>query len=179
MGLKSKIKKQLEKYPKFNKDTIISLIDKYEYISFDIFDTLIKRDVESPSDVFEIVGIEKNDSNFASNRLEAEKEARSNSSTEEITIDEIYYALKKNNNYSQRQIDEYKQLEITIEEKICTKSIELYDIYEYCLKKKKKIIIVSNMYLSKTTIEKILNSNGIKEYEKLYVSSEYRPAFSI
>lgn len=33
-----------------------ALISKYQYISFDIFDTLIERKVKAPSDIFAIVG---------------------------------------------------------------------------------------------------------------------------
>ena len=39
-------------------DKIIKKIEKYKYISFDIFDTLIKRNVEKPSDIFSAVNIE-------------------------------------------------------------------------------------------------------------------------
>ena len=39
-------------------DKIIEKIQKYKYISFDIFDTLIKRNVEKPSDIFSAVNIE-------------------------------------------------------------------------------------------------------------------------
>ena len=38
-------------------DKIIEKIQKYKYISFDIFDTLIKRNVEKPSDIFSAVNI--------------------------------------------------------------------------------------------------------------------------
>ena len=35
-------------------DKIIEKIQKYKYISFDIFDTLIKRSVEKPSDIVKV-----------------------------------------------------------------------------------------------------------------------------
>ena len=58
------------------------LLHKYEYISFDIFDTLVKRDLERPADVFLVV--EKKYQmqtgmaidGFAEKRITAEKKAR-------------------------------------------------------------------------------------------------------
>ena len=38
-----------------NNERIKKIIDKYEIISFDIFDTLIKRNVIDPVDIFKIV----------------------------------------------------------------------------------------------------------------------------
>ena len=47
-------------------------------------------------------------------------------------------------------------------------------VYEYALLKGKRIIIVSDMFLPKSFIERILVKNGYDKYEKLYLSSEYK-----
>ena len=45
--------------------------------------------------------------------------------------------------------------------------------FNYAKQKGKKIYIISDMYLSKNIIEKILKNNGIEGTDKLYISNEY------
>ena len=76
-------------------EKIKNQINRYEYISFDLFDTLIKRDCFQPIELFHILEDKINQyyqfkSNFADKRVRAEKRARQISSYEEITLDEIY-----------------------------------------------------------------------------------------
>ena len=52
-------------------------INKYKYISFDIFDTLIKRNVEKPEDIFKIVEKKLQIENFYESIFK-EKKIRSN-----------------------------------------------------------------------------------------------------
>lgn len=67
-----------------------ALISKYQYISFDIFDTLIERKVKAPSDIFAIVG--KNILGdacadvFRQDRINAELIARKNCKTGEVNV---------------------------------------------------------------------------------------------
>ena len=49
------LKKKLNSYPQRTADEIIKKIQSYDVVSFDIFDTLLKRDVEFETDVFELV----------------------------------------------------------------------------------------------------------------------------
>lgn len=173
--LKEKLKNKLDYYPKFNEKKIKNIIDKYQYISFDIFDTLVKRDVKKPEDIFKIIEMnyfEKNPKGFFNDRIEAEKKARIATNTEEISIDDIYNILKENPKYTTEEIENLKAYEIEIELSMCTKSIEMYKIYQYCLEKNKTIIITTNMYLKKDTIVAILKNSGYNNYYKLYVSSD-------
>lgn len=170
--LKSKIKKILQYYPKFNETKIINEINKYEYVSFDVFDTLIKRDVENPYDVFKIISDKINKKEFYTDRINAEKKARIITNKEEIRLEEIYSILEKEYKYVGKDLEEFCNLEIELEKSLTTKNIEMYKIYEYCLKKGKKIIITSNMYLPKKIIESILKKSGYDKYEKIYVSSD-------
>ena len=80
---------------------IIKQIAKYEYISFDVFDTLIKRNIENPTDLFDLVQKIYNQTNkpllenFKEKRIEAERKARELSSHKEPNIDDIYNISKK------------------------------------------------------------------------------------
>lgn len=150
-------------------------IDKAKVVSFDIFDTLIKRMVSMPSDVFDMVekkyniNNKKNIKDFKKMRIQSEKEARQNSRNDEVTIDEIYMFLsKKNKNIN---IEQLKQYEKNIEIMVCRPLKENCEILDYCIKSKKKVVISSDMYLDKDTIQKILANNKIK-YDKLYLSSD-------
>jgi len=152
-------------------------IDKYEYISFDIFDTLIKRNVAKPSDVFELVSIEykkkynKNIENFREIRISAERRARDLVEGREPNIDDIYKNIEVD---SEIKVDELKNIEINMELSVCQQNKDLYEIYKYCLQKDKKIIITSDMYLNKEIIEKILINAGIVKYNKLFLSNEIK-----
>ena len=137
----------------------IEELKKYKYVSFDIFDTLILRNVSKPVDIFEIVEVEYNKiheeklSNFKNLRIEAELTARKNTSKEEITINEIYDNLKFDNK------DEIKELEIQIEKSFIVKNPEMFEIYNKCLENGLKVIITSDMYLPQEIIEDVLKNN--------------------
>ena len=149
------------------------LISEYDYISFDIFDTLICRNLEKPTDVFKIVKKEyekiyKEKLNDWENiRINAEKRARKNSNNEEITLQEIYNFVEYDNVIKDRL---YK-IEIEMEIDLSSTIKNNLRILNLCLKKGKKILLTSDMYLPKDIIEKILEKNKIT-YNKLYLSSE-------
>lgn len=152
-------------------------IKNYEYISFDIFDTLVKRNVSTPSEVFEIVEkkyncqhIDSHIIDFESKRKNAEKQARENSKNEEVTLDEIYKELDG----SSEQKKDLKKIEILTELQVCIPNYYIKKIYLKCLKKGKKIIITSDMYLPEDIIKKILNKCGYINYFKLYLSSSIK-----
>lgn len=156
-----------------DKEDIIKEIKNYEYISFDIYDTLIKRDTKEPEDLFKLVEEEYNNKhdkkiNFVDDRKKAQILAKKDINEEEITLDQIYSKLDK----SKYDIDALKKLEIDLEIKYSRKNNVFYDIYNSCVSDNKKVFIVSDMYLPYDVIEKILNENGYTGYQKLYVSSQ-------
>jgi len=168
------ITKSLKYYPKLNIEKIKKQIMNYDYVSFDLYDTLIKRDVDSPKDVFKLIAkkyYQNEKNNFYYDRIEAEKNVRNNSSCEEIKFDDIYSYLRKSKGYSSKEIKELKELEINIEKNICTVNKEIKEIYDFCLTHNKKILIVSNMYLDKNIITNIISDCNYSNY-KLYLSSD-------
>lgn len=162
--------------------TIFDKIDKVDIVSFDIFDTLILRNVSKPTDVFKLIEIyytTKNDNlcfNYAKIRVEAEKlrrqEVAKSEKRVEIHLDEIYDKMRDMLNISNKKIlDELKEIEIYTEKEICIRNEYMYKVYNYCIEKKKDIIITSDMYLPYNVIETILHKNGYCDYKKLYISS--------
>ena len=100
---------------------ILNRLCKYDYVSFDIFDTIVKRDVTSPFEVFSLVEKTYNKthavpiSGYKESRCAAEKEAREKSGYFEITLDEIYERLPYENDLR----DELKNIEIDTEYRVC------------------------------------------------------------
>lgn len=152
---------------------LIRQIDKYAIVSFDIFDTLLKRDVFSPRDVFDFVEKEYNSKTgqkieYKNIRIQAEKAAREASEYAEITLDEIYDRIDL------PERNELKKLELQIESGVLHYNPDLKEVYDYCVRTGKTIYIVSDMYLSETFLEEVLQREGFVGYKKLYVSSVYR-----
>ncbi len=142
-------------------------IDKYDYISFDVFDTLIKRNIENPADIFDLIGKKYNHTNFKEIRINAERKARDLTNHREPDINDIYKLIDIKNK------EEIKKLEIELELKFCQKNIDFYPIYKYAKEKNKKIIITSDMYLEKDTLKQILKNANIN-YDYMFLSNDIK-----
>lgn len=159
-------------------EKIKKIIDNKKIISFDIFDTLITRNLERPTDLFKLIEnkLERENNkicNFYINRIESEKKAYANKLKKEINIDDIYLEYKKiDTSISEKELEYLKEIEIAFELEICEINYSFIEIYEYCVKMKKEIFIISDMYLPKNIIVKILQKNNINYYKDLLVSSE-------
>lgn len=152
-----------------------SLMNHYNIITFDIFDTLIERSVSEPKDIFrfvgyDILGEEKMDS-FLLDRISAEKRAREKRHDAEVTLKEIYDELKSiyNDNTEALMQDEIER-ELTS----CHPKQKNVEWMQWCIKNNKKVFLISDMYLSPEIITEMLNRCGIQGYQKLYISNIYR-----
>lgn len=154
---------------------IYNSIKRKNVITFDIFDTLIKRNCQNPGDIFAIVEKKYNQifnpkiTDFIQERKKAYYLAREKSTKDEVTISEIYSNLS----YSKITNENLKKLEIETEINFCQRNEKMYEIYQYVLKSKKEIFCISDMYLPKKIIKKILDNNGYKiDLEHIYISCE-------
>lgn len=143
-------------------------IDNASAVSFDVFDTLLLRPYLEPTDLFLHIEKSANIPYFCGARREAEKEARkANPESEDINIDDIY-----------EQIDDVfkplKQTELDWELRVLSQNQEMKHIWDYAKSKEKKIIIASDVYLSKDIVAKALKKNDFGNYDNLYVSSELK-----
>ena len=154
---------------------ILKQVDQYKYVSFDIFDTLIYRNVRKPSDIFALVSKKYSELNseviedFSENRQKVEHELRC-SAQNEITYYEIYERISEI--YGIDVAEKLKKIEIEIEIKYCTANRNLLALYHFCIQKQKQIILITDMYLPEETIKLILQKCGIENYKELFVSSE-------
>lgn len=156
-----------------NYKRIFSKIDGKEVISFDLFDTLIKRDVNHYREVFDIlektIVLEYGNKykGLAQKRINAEINAR-NRLKYEITIDEIYDCLECD------IADVVKNKEKSLECALAVPNEVMRPIFEYCKRKGKRIIIVSDMYLPKEVLIEIIKKNGYEGINEIFISAESR-----
>lgn len=148
---------------------------KEKIVSLDIFDTLVKRLVYEPRQVFSLMvksalnrGIVLPE-NFVKLRVEAERCANRESGY--ANIYEIYNKIEHLNKETR---DAALKLEVETEVELCIPNPEIVALYKRCIHKKKRVIILSDMYLPKKILKRILNNCGITCYEKIYVSCEYK-----
>ena len=142
---------------------IKSRISKYEYVSFDIFDTLISRKCGDPKNIFTLVEKKYNSKKgnktierYSENRIKTEKETRSNSNKEEITLEEIY----ENIDYDKAIKRELIKMEIEEEIEQSNLNININEIYKWCIENGKKVIISAR---EARTMNKRGRKNSISE----------------
>ena len=148
---------------------------KFDLISFDIFDTLIERDVLNPTDIFYLAGLElfKDEDEaklFRERRIKAESDARKKSDTGEVNLKDIYRELFVIYGISAGIL---KEREFVLEVKHCKARDNWKTLLEAFIRSGKRVVLISDMYLSSTEIIQMLSECGIKGYEKLFVSQEY------
>lgn len=141
-------------------------IDEHDVISFDIFDTLLLRAYAKPDDLFHHLEMLNDEEDFAPKRGYADGMARKrNPEREEITFDQIYDILGKRFDYMKKQ-------ELEMEESVLTANPEMLEVFSYAKEQGKKIVILSDMYLSGEFLSKVLQEKGYIGYDKLYVSAD-------
>lgn len=174
------IKNFLCHYPRFNQNRLIERLSSHEYVSFDIFDTLIKRCVSTPPDVFIVaakqfcneIDLSFDVEKWKQDRVQAECNARvlaESSGREEVLFEEIYKQLPScYSPYHNCLMD----AEIAAEKMCCHRNPLMWEVFQWAKEAGKHIVLVSDMYLPQTVIEDILAQCGYNGHEKLYVSSE-------
>lgn len=149
--------------------------NKYDVISFDIFDTLIFRPFEKPTDLFYLLQAENENIYFWNYRIRAEIEARkeNNEKNGEINIYDIYRKL--GTYYKLDKFEREAEKEIDLETKVSYANPYMYELYKKLLKSGKEIIVTSDMYIPKFYMKKILDSCGYDEIkaENIFVSCDY------
>lgn len=163
----------------------LAICDKnIKCVSFDIFDTLIKRPFFVPTDLFLLLNKYFREytngatgMDFSKIRIYCEQLARErieNEKCQEITLDQIYDTIATEYGIEKNVLDKLKSKEMEYEVRFCTRRNTGYELYTLALAMGKKVIFTSDMYLSREAINKILEKNGYIDNEKLYLSSEIK-----
>lgn len=144
---------------------------KYDVISFDVFDTCIFRPFAKPADIFYLLEAQNGVINFSELRQKAEAMARQKTSKPNFEIDiyDIYEEVSRSC-FLQK---EYAEKEIALEKEICYANPYILEIFNLLKKKKKTIVVTSDMYLPSKVIKAILEKNGFIGIDKIFVSCEH------
>lgn len=151
-------------------------LKKFEYISFDLFDTLIKRQVARPEDVFSLVELQycqrygkKAIEKFSNLRKQALETAQKKYHRKICSLDEIYSCI----NLDMETLAILKELEIETEIHVSVVNYPVFNLFQRLRIENKKIIIISDMYLPTYVIKQILDKNNISGYLDVFVSCDY------
>ena len=129
--LKEQIQKIIYNSVALKEEKILRKIQQKNIISFDVFDTLVTRKVETPQGIFSVMSEKMlRDcpnwdipacylADFRIIRVNAEKQARRFSDAE-VTLDDIYRVLGHNYGLSNDVLDRLKKLEVQCELENCT-----------------------------------------------------------
>lgn len=160
---------------RFGYEDLISDIDYHDIISFDLFDTLIMRQIYRPADIFRVVERrlrEKYDIDipFFYTRINSEKKL---SATGVPDINEIYRDMNVTFGLSDYILRLVMQEEMDTEFSFIVPRHKIIEAFNYAVNAGKKVLIVTDMYYHEDFISQILNKCGIKGYTGLYVSCDY------
>lgn len=153
---------------------MIETIERFQYVSFDVFDTLIFRTVSSPDKILDLAILKYQEiygnsiKTFKIKRQYAENFSRKYYSRE-VNIDEIYDFLDLKDEIA----DRFKEIEKNIEVKNCIPNLPMISVLKECRKRGKKIVITSDMYLTSDVFAEIFNKIGIT-YDYLFISGEVK-----
>lgn len=160
---------------------ILEKIKENDVISFDIFDTLISRNVFIPNDLFYLVAMEATKKNiylypnvFRKCRIEAELKARNESGLEDIELIDIYNKVQYILNLNDEKKNTLMEIETDLEYRFSVQRSSMKDIFDYAKTQGKIIILASDMYLGMFTIKKLLEKAGYTGYSEIYLSSNLK-----
>lgn len=160
--------------------SIAQRVDEAEVISFDMFDTLVVRDLANPNDLFDIMGpkVEQitrgkiRSTDFRKIREEARGMVTSPPCGEEVSLAKRYGAIAKRAHLSPLQMNEIMDYEVDLETSLLRARPFVKRIYEYASSMRKRCIVVSDTFFSGEILGKILRSSGYMDFEFVWSSTD-------
>lgn len=150
-------------------------IKAYDYVSFDVFDTLIYRTVSEPYRQLKLVEwLYKRDYNdnlgfdFMLERIKAENVLRNKLQGKEVTLKAIYDNMQ---GLTLQERNSLMKLECFVEISNCVPNKRMLELANLCRNKGKQIIIVSDMYLPKEVFYEIFSKIKMP-YDNVFISCE-------
>ena len=156
----------------------IGALEAFEYISFDIFDTLVTRTYMKPVDLFRdleatLMAEHENLAGFAQARITAELEARGTGNFQkEVTLDQIYSVLGRTLNLPDTQLESIKKRELTLEQVCIAVNNDAKRLLEHLRTRGKRILFLSDIYLPHDFMLQLLRERDLMQGGDLvYISS--------
>lgn len=168
--------KSFKTYFSYTPQNVGELLQNYEIITFDIFDTLITRLVYEPDDVFRLMErIINNKWNKKVDFLKFRKEAERLAWEQEgdfCNIHHIYEYLPQISIFTKEEAKQLKDIEIQLEYDLCIPRRDSLKVFNKLKHAGKRIILISDMYLAKSIIANMLKKCGFAGYEDIWISCE-------
>lgn len=147
--------------------------------SFDLFDTLVERDFVEPHELFLFIEpkvrklINNKNFQFHTIRRQAELDLRRESRGEfEITLDQIYDRFEKYYPLEKATLEKIKNIEIDAEVDLVHPKKSMVREFHFSRLLCNPTSIITDIYLDRASIKRILNNVGLQQYDKLLVSAE-------
>ncbi len=159
--------------------TLKQLINEAEVVSFDVFDTLLFRKVDTPETIFDIIGKCFNIHGFRKLRVDCQNEASRRTYAfhqyPHADMDEIYEVLSE---HTEIPVDwqQVKEFEVQIEKDALVCNPEMLEVYRYAKSLGKRVIATSDMYLFAQTLSEILEAAGYADFDYVYCSADEHKA---
>ena len=159
----------------YKKSDLIEQIRQADIVSFDLFDTLIVRNVLSSTNVIELLEARLEEKgihilNFVDIRIRAEKKLSNGKAPRLVNIYEDFISDNPIENVTANRLAE---LEYQTDISLLQPRKEMVDLIQTIKGMGKQIYITSESYYSQSQIVQILSSCGIGGIDKLFVSCEY------
>ena len=163
---------QQELYFHKNETDLKKLIDRYDAISFDLFDTLIMRRTLEEEDIYILVedrirkrGIRISD--FKKKRRTAALRS------DRYQINKIYDNLRLVTGISETECSIVLREEIECERECLIQRVKIVELMAYAVRSGKHVSIIADTCLSAEIIKGYLTGLNITGYDKIYSTSEY------
>lgn len=164
-------------YPYFgqNVENVSEYLSKKDIITFDVFDTLITRLIYNPDDIFRIMErkiLKKY--NIKLDYLKTRKQAEAKANEKKgayCNINDIYeYMPKVCKEITVEIAEDLKNMEISLEMDLCIPRKDMLSIFNRLKAIGKKIILISDMYLTEDIISQMLNKCGYSGWDEFWLS---------
>lgn len=143
-------------------------------VIFDIFDTLLTRPLLNPESGKSLVAHRAGrelGSVYLRWRVSAETQARQRAG-KDVDLVSIYEEFSRLSKLPPKSVESLCELEQAVEADLVSARPDGIDLYQRALASGKRVVLASDMYLSKSTIESMLERSGIANWSELYLSSD-------
>ena len=180
MGIDLSFKNRVKRAGRFilgtSPEKLGRILEKADTVSFDLFDSLVRRDVPYPDSVHQLVAEKffartgKRIPDYSLKRKQAEAAAYAHAGGREMTLREIFGEMRSVEPESRALL---MKLEQETEWEVCCADPKMKEVFDQMKRAGKHVLITSDMYLPEPLIHKILDHCGYCGYENLYLSSSF------
>lgn len=163
-----------------NQKALLDKLNPFDIISFDIFDTLVRRSHFAPDYAKWLLGkrlsaegLVETPEDFVAKRNRAELQVRKQKDFKgDVNIIETYHQLATELSWSDAEAKHYAEIEFSYDLEMIQSKDEMVSILNTLLAKGKEIYVISDTYYTEEQIIKMLSKANVPNGYKLFVSSE-------